>query len=108
MEIWSSVETYSDLEVNKIESSAAATVPWSKVGHQKLAAKASCSMFKFMKPLKDCTGVEIKSKKEVKAANGVESVWENASSKVYLIALATEEQKQVTAHSKLRMQSNRA
>ena len=57
MEISSDLDMSSDLEV--IESSAAAAVPLAKVGHHKLAAKASCSLFKFMKPLKDCTDAEI-------------------------------------------------
>ena len=57
VEISNDFETSSDLEV--IESSAAAAVPLAKVGHQKLAAKVSCSLVKFMKPLKDCTDVKI-------------------------------------------------
>ena len=42
-EILLDLETSSDLEV--IESSGAAALPLEKVGHQKLAAKASCSLF---------------------------------------------------------------
>ena len=55
------LETSIDLAV--MESSAATAVPSAKVGHQKLAAKVSCSLFKFMKPLKDCTGAGIPKKK---------------------------------------------
>ena len=61
VEISSDLETSSDLEV--IESSVAAAVPLVNVGHHKLAAKASCSLFKFMKPLKDCTDAEIQQMK---------------------------------------------
>ena len=53
VEISSDIETSSDLEV--IASSAATAVPLAKVGYQKLAAKASCSLFKFMKLLDECT-----------------------------------------------------
>ena len=63
-EISSDLETSSDLDL--IEPSGAAAVPLAKVGHQKLAAKASCSLFKFMKPVKDCTDAEIKQIKKIK------------------------------------------
>ena len=49
VEISSDLETSSGLAV--IESSAVTAVPLAKVGYQKLAAKASCSLFKFMKPV---------------------------------------------------------
>ena len=78
-EISSDLENSSDFEV--IESSGAAAVPLAKVGHQKLAAKASCSLFKFMKSLKDSTDAEIKQIKKIEDAKGVKSAAEIASSR---------------------------
>ena len=79
----SDLETDSDLEV--IEFSAATTVPLAKVGHQKVAAKASCSLFKFMKALNDCTDAEIKQMKKAKDVTGVKSAAEIASRKTCMI-----------------------
>ena len=62
VEISNDLETSSDLEV--IESSAATALPLAKAGYQKLAAKASCSLSKFMKPLDECTESKIKQIKK--------------------------------------------
>ena len=56
-------------------------MPLAKVGHQKLAAKASCSLFKFMKPLKDCMDAGTKQIEKIKDAKGVKSAAEIASSR---------------------------
>ena len=101
VEISGDLVTSSDLEV--IESSGANAVPLAKVGYQKLAAKASCSLFKFMKPLNECTDAKIKQMEKMNDAKGV-----NFSSNVCMITSATEKQKRVTAQSKLRMQKHRA
>ena len=77
-----------------------------KVGYQKVAAKASCSLFKFMKPLNECTYAKIDGK--MKDAKGVNFAAENASSKICIITSATEKQKRVTAQFKLRRQKYRA
>ena len=64
------VEPSSDLETNSdfklIEPLAATVLPLANVGHQKVAAKARCSLFKFMKPLNDCTDAETKQMKNKK------------------------------------------
>ena len=46
-----------------MESLAATALPLAKVGYQKVAAKARCSLFKFMKTLNDCTDAETKQMK---------------------------------------------
>ena len=89
------LETSIDLAV--MESSAVTAVPKAKVGHQKLATKASCSLFKFMKPLNHCTDAELERMKQMKDAKSVKFAAENASSKVFIVASATENLQRVTA-----------
>ena len=83
-------EPSSDLETDSylklIESLAATAVPLPKAGHQKVAAKSSCSLFKFMKPLNNCTDTEIKQMKTKKHAEGVKFAAEIASRKTCMIA----------------------
>ena len=79
-----------------MESAAAAAMPLAKVGHQKLAAKVKCALFKFVKPLNDCTDVELEHMKQFEDAKSIRFSAENASSKVCIIASATEKQKRVT------------
>ena len=58
------VEPSSDLETDSylklIESLAATAVHLAKAGHQKVEAKSSCLLFKFMKPHNDCADTEMK------------------------------------------------
>ena len=91
------LENFIDLEV--MESSATTDVPLAKVGHQKLAAKASCSLVKFVKPLNDCTEADIEHTKQLTDAKSAKFAAENASSKVYMMASATEKQKRVTSQN---------
>ena len=55
------------------------------------------NLSKFMQPLNDCTDAELKQTKKLKDAKNVTCAVEHASSNVYMMALATEKQKGVTA-----------
>ena len=62
-----------------------------------MAAKASCSLFKFVKTINDCTDAKLKHARQLKDPKSVKFAAENASSKVCMMASATEKQKRVTA-----------
>ena len=91
-----SIDSETDIALEVMESSAATVVPKAKVVHQKLAAKASFSLFKFMKSLNDCTDAEIDRMKQMKDAKSFKFAAENASNKVCITASATEKQQRVT------------
>ena len=55
------------------------------------------NLSKFMKPLNDCTDAELKQMKKLKDVKSITCAAEHASSNVYMMALATEKQKCVTA-----------